>query len=178
MIPGAGALESEGVSNTALKRIPLMLTVRKEYDYFSDFIGEFGAQLYPEGMFIPTERPKSKGAAVRIDFRMRDGFQILLATGVVVRADLNVPGAANGMWVSFKVLDPEHAALIKRIVDQREAEAAASGHETNTPSAPIRIPHPTPAPTAMGDESSDDALLLTDVIDDGPDGSEPGSQGS
>ena len=121
VVPGAGALDADGATNTALKRIPLTLTVRKEFDFFSDFIGEFGAHVYPEGMFIPSERPKPKGSAVRIDFRMRDGFQILLATGEVVRSDAGVPGSASGMWITFRVLDPDQAALIRRIVDQREA---------------------------------------------------------
>jgi hypothetical protein len=123
VVPGVTSSEN---TNTALKRIPLTLTVRKEYDYFSDFIAEFGEHLYPEGMFVPSERPKPKGAAVRIDFRMRDGFQILLATGVVVRSDEALPGTASGMWVSFRVLDPDQAALIKRIHDQREASREVS----------------------------------------------------
>ncbi len=121
VVPGGGALETDGATNTALKRIPLTLTVRKEFELFSEFIAEFGAQLYPEGMFIPSDRPKPKGSAVRIDFRMRDGFQILLATGEVVRADSEVAGVASGMWISFRVLDPDQAALICRIVDQRLA---------------------------------------------------------
>lgn len=137
VVPGAGALDAEAGS-TALKKIPLTLTVRKQFDYFSDFIGEFGKHVYPEGIFIPAEKPKPKGAAVRIDFRMRDGFQILLAVGEVVRADTDVPGAANGMWVSFRVLDKEQAALIRRIVEQRDAEATLSSGG-NTPSKPLAV---------------------------------------
>lgn len=160
VVPGAGALETEGVS-TALKKIPLTLTVRKEFEFFSDFIGEFGAHVYPEGMFIPSDRPKPKGAAVRIDFRMRDGFQILLATGEVVRSDADVPGAANGMWVSFRVLDPDQAALIKRIVDQRDARQ-------NTP--PAGNPAATAAPATA--QAQSDGISFA-----GPGGRDRGGSG-
>ncbi|HVO30976.1 MAG TPA: PilZ domain-containing protein [bacterium] len=191
VIPGGGALDADAGS-TALKKIPLTLTVRKEFDYFSDFIGEFGRHVYPEGIFIPADKPKPKGAAVRIDFRMRDGFQILLAVGEVVRADAGVPGAANGMWVSFRVLDKEQAALIRRIVEQRDALATLSSGG-NTPSRPLTVTsrvETEPATLEPGDsvvlleadamvepDNPGDPIELpeTAIVSEGPDADDPSS---
>lgn len=116
-IPAAS--ETDGVTRS-LNRIPLVLTVKKEYEYFSDFIVEFGAHIYPEGMFVPTPRPKAKGTQIKVEFRTRDGFQILMALCEVVRCDEALPGALSGMWVSFKVMDDEHRALVQKIFSERE----------------------------------------------------------
>ena len=71
-------------------------------------------------MFIPTSRPKPKGALVKVDFSTRDGFHILFATCEVVRSDEALPGMLSGMWVSFRVLDETHRALIMKIYQERE----------------------------------------------------------
>ena len=97
--------------------------MHKEFDFFADFITEFGPHIYPEGMFIPTPRPKSKGALVRVDFKTRDGFQLIHATCEVVRCDEALPGMLSGMWVSFRVIDDASRDLVRKIYAEREVSA-------------------------------------------------------
>lgn len=114
---------SEGTS-TALKKIPLVTTVTKEYDYFSEFIAEFGEHIYPQGMFVPSPRPRPKGARLKLDFHTRDGFQIVDAVCEVVRCDEALPGTLSGMWVSFIHITNESKELISRIYSQREVSTS------------------------------------------------------
>lgn len=109
----------EGTS-TALKKIPLVTAVTKEYDYFSEFITEFGEHIYPQGMFVPSPRPRPKGARLKLDFHTRDGFQIVDAICEVVRCDEALPGTLSGMWVAFTYISNESKELITRIHAQRE----------------------------------------------------------
>lgn len=81
---------------------------------------EFGPHIYPEGMFIPSPRPKTKGALVRVDFKTRDGFQLIHATCEVVRSDEALPGMLSGMWVSFRVIDEPSRELVRKIYSERE----------------------------------------------------------
>lgn len=120
IVPGSPPDEA---GSTALRRIPLTLTVRKEYEFLSEFLAEFGEHIYPEGMFIPTPRPKPKGALVKVDFSTHDGFQILRATCEVVRADEALPGTLSGMWVTFRVMDDSCRALVTKIWQDRESSA-------------------------------------------------------
>lgn len=129
MIPGGPPEES----TTALKRIPLTLTVRKDFDLFSDFLAEFGEHIYPEGMFIPSSRPRTKGAQVKVDFRTHDGFQILHATCEVVRSDEALPGTLSGMWVSFRVIDGPSRELIQRIYSERETGSGPAAQAAPSP---------------------------------------------
>lgn len=141
VVPGDAPEET----TTALKRIPLTLTVRKDFDLFSDFLAEFGEHIYPEGMFIPSSRPRTKGAQVKVDFRTQDGFQILHATCEVVRSDEALPGTMSGMWVSFRVIDGPSRELIQRIYTERETGAGAAA----------KAAHPAPA-RASGSNTPDE----------------------
>ena len=120
MIPGETSLEG---TSTALKRIPLMTTVSKEYEYFSEFIAEFGKHVYPQGMFVPSPRPKPKGTRLKLDIKTREGFQILDAICEVVRCDEALPGTLSGMWVAFTRITDESRELIGRIVNEREVSS-------------------------------------------------------
>lgn len=118
---------TEAAPGTALKRIPLVTAVTKEYDYFSEFIAEFGEHIYPQGMFVPSPRPRPKGARIKLDFHTRDGFQIVDAICEVVRCDEALPGTLSGMWVSFTYIANESKELIARIYSQREVSTSGSG---------------------------------------------------
>lgn len=107
-------------ASTALKKIPLATTVTKEFDDLGGFIAEFGAHVYPQGMFVPTPRPKPKGARLKLDFKMRDGSQILDAIVEVVRSDEALPGTLSGMWVAFTHISGASRDVITRIHSQRE----------------------------------------------------------
>ena len=125
--PAQGVVPSEESAegtSTALKRIPLVTSVTKEYDYFSEFIAEFGEHIYPQGMFVPSPRPRPKGARLKLDFHTRDGFQIVDAVCEVVRCDEALPGTLSGMWVSFTYITNESKELISRIYSQREVSTS------------------------------------------------------
>lgn len=119
VVPGAASAEGES-TQTALKKIPLVTTVSKEYDFFSEFVSEFGAHIYPEGMFVPSPKPRPKGSRLKLDFRTRDGFRILDTICEVVRADEALPGTLSGMWVSFQHLDSAARDMIQKIYAERE----------------------------------------------------------
>jgi hypothetical protein len=127
------------ISSISLKKIPLTVTLVREYDLFSDFLVEFGAHIYPEGLFVPTPRPRPKGSLIKLDFRLKDGQRILAATCQVVRCDEALPGALSGMWVSFKVIDDASRELIGKIHHERESSA---GRELT--------PTPSPGPRGKG----------------------------
>lgn len=101
-----------------------MTTVTKEYDYFSEFIAEFGEHIYPQGMFVPSPRPRAKGTRLKLDFHTRDGYQIMDAVCEVVRCDEALPGTLSGMWVSFTYIAEESKELITRIYSQREVSTS------------------------------------------------------
>lgn len=142
VIPGGAAAKG---ASTALKRIPLVTTVSKEYEYFSEFIAEFGEHIYPQGMFVPSPRPRPKGARLKLDFKTRDGFQILDAICEVVRSDEALPGTLSGMWVTFNTIDDASRELVGRIASQREV---STGREK-----PPEVAGKTP-PEGSGDEGS------------------------
>ena len=113
--PTPFADEAPELTPTRLQRIPIAVSVTKEYELFSDFVVEFGKHLYPQGMFLPTPTPKPVGTLIRVSFKMRDGREILGATCQVVRADESLPGILSGMWVAFRVISEEHAKLVRRV---------------------------------------------------------------
>ena len=133
MVP-ADDSSGEGTS-TALKKIPLVTAVTKEYDYFSEFIAEFGEHIYPQGMFVPSPRPRPKGARLKLDFHTRDGFQIVDAICEVVRCDEALPGTLSGMWVAFTYISNESKELISRIHAQREVSVPGQKPAAETPNA-------------------------------------------
>lgn len=126
---------AEGTS-TALKKIPLVTAVTKEYDYFSEFIAEFGEHIYPQGMFVPSPRPRPKGARLKLDFHTRDGFQIVDAICEVVRCDEALPGTLSGMWVAFTYISNESKELITRIHAQREVSVPGRPADVGAPKTP------------------------------------------
>ena len=71
-------------------------------------------------MFVPSARPRPKGARLKLDFHTRDGFQIVDAICEVVRCDEALPGTLSGMWVAFTFISEETKELIARIYSQRE----------------------------------------------------------
>ena len=103
-----------------LKKIPLATTVTKEFDDLGGFVAEFGAHVYPQGMFVPTPRPKPKGARLKLDFKTRDGVEILDAIVEVVRSDEALPGTLSGMWVAFTHISETSRETVTRIHAQRE----------------------------------------------------------
>lgn len=107
-------------ATTNLKKIPLATTVTKEFDDLRGFVAEFGAHVYPQGMFVPTPRPKPKGARLKLDFKTRDGAQILDAIVEVVRSDEALPGTLSGMWVAFTHISDASRETISRIHAERE----------------------------------------------------------
>ena len=144
-IPDDVSLET---SSTALKKIPLHTTVTKEFDYFTDFVAEFGQHVYPQGMFVPSPRPKPKGSRLKLDFKTRDGFQILDAICEVVRCDEALPGTLSGMWVAFTNLSEASKELTARIASQREVsiprekppEVSSASKAPSAPPTPVGAP--------------------------------------
>ncbi len=111
-------------SSTPLPKITLTLTVRKEFTDVEAFIKEFGPNIYQEGMFIPSSRPKPAGWRVQLDFRTNDGKEILQGEAEVLRADEEMPGVMPGMWVGFRTLSPEHRAFVQQVYGRREVTFA------------------------------------------------------
>lgn len=111
----------------------------KEYEYFSEFIAEFGEHIYPQGMFVPSPRPRPKGARLKLDFHTGDGFQIVDALCEVVRCDEALPGTLSGMWVAFTYISEETKELIARIYSQREV---STGREKPSEVADGKKPGP------------------------------------
>jgi len=125
-------LDEKEITNTALKRIPLTSTVAKQYEYFADWLQEFGDQLYPQGIFVPTSYPKPKGSLVKLDFRTNAGAVIFAAIGLVVRSDEAVPGTRSGMWIGFKVIEEPYRQMVDRICAER---ALSTGKAPGAPRA-------------------------------------------
>ena len=102
-------------------------------------------------MFIPTPRPKAKGALVRVDFKTRDGFQIIHATCEVVRCDEALPGMLSGRWVSFRVIDDASRDLVRKIYAERETSTDGPKPEEVRGNAAKATPRTAPVADDEGD---------------------------
>lgn len=94
------------------------------FESFRHFLDEYSSHISMGGMFIGARRPLPPGSLCQLEFRLRDGYPLLLGRGEVVwtRAREEGPGRPPGMGVRFRDLEGSSRDLVFAIVEHRLAE--------------------------------------------------------
>lgn len=98
--------------------------VRLVFDSFRQFLTEYGPHISMGGMFIGARAPLPPGSLCQLDFRLRDGYPLILGSGEVVwtRARDEGRGRPPGMGVRFHDLEGSSRDLVFGIVEHRLAD--------------------------------------------------------
>ena len=74
------------------------------FESFRHFLDEYSSHISMGGMFIGARRPLPPGSLCQLEFRLRDGYPLILGRGEVVwtRARDEGPGRPPGMGVRFR----------------------------------------------------------------------------
>ena len=81
---------------------------------------EYARNLSMGGVFIETNEPRPKGTIVHFQFALRNGTRLIEGLGRIVR--VNPPDSPHpGMGIEFTNLDEDSQALIRSVVEGREA---------------------------------------------------------
>src|SRR5512136_951360 len=110
----------------------ITLRIRFKSASLDEFIGRYGADVSPGGIFIRTKQPVEVGTSLQFDFSLADGSSLLSGTGTVAWVRESDPGRANsvpGMGLRFDKLTPEsqhHHQVILAEKARKEGKASAT----------------------------------------------------
>ncbi len=132
----------------------LTLRIRFKSETVEQFIGRYGADVSPGGLFVRTRDPLAVGTGLNFEFSLANGAPLLVGNGTVVwvrDAEASRPGVTPGMGVRFDRLNGHSQTVLGTIL------AAKTKRDTNTrPTAPVRVAEPSPPvapePAAEADE--------------------------
>ena len=88
----------------------ITLRIRFKSASLDEFIGRYGADVSPGGIFIRTKQPVEVGTSLQFDFSLADGSSLLSGLGTVAWVRESDPARANsvpGMGLRFDKLTPE-----------------------------------------------------------------------
>ena len=147
------------------------------FKLFDEFVDEVSENLSPTGMFIRAHRPLPPGSRLAFQYQLGEDFSLFQGTAEVVWTRRRSEGLERppGMGVRFLELDPTSRRLIRRLVDQRDAEEAAEprspavAEEPEARAEAVAEPLSTPDIAGASQDAADatqDAADATQVTDD------------
>ena len=102
-------------------RVALNLLIQYRVDSFEEFLAEYAVNLSMGGVFIETKEPRPEGTMVYFQFALRNGTRLIEGLGRIVR--VNPPDSLHpGMGIEFTNLDEDSRALIRSVVEGRQAK--------------------------------------------------------
>jgi len=127
----------------------LTLRIKFKSASLEEFIGRYGVDVSPGGIFIRTKQPVDVGTTLQFDFSLADGSPLLCGLGTVAWVRENDPSRANnvpGMGLRFDKLTPESQHAHQTILAEK---ARKEGKPLGTPYPPTAsvVPPSRPSPT-------------------------------
>jgi Tfp pilus assembly protein PilZ len=116
--------------------------VRLKCPDVGDFVAKFAPNVTRGGIFLPTHHTRDVGATIRFEITLADDKVVLAGEGVVTWAK------PKGMGLKFTTLDPASEPMLERLLDRRQAPAAAERPAVVAKPAVVRAsaaPPPKPA---------------------------------
>ena len=130
----------------------ITLRIRFKSASLDEFIGRYGADVSPGGIFIRTKQPVEVGTTLQFDFTLGDGAPLLSGIGTVAWVRESDPARANnvpGMGLRFDKLTPDSQHTHQMILVEKarqEGKASATPYPpTAFVAAPARV---SPSPEA------------------------------
>jgi len=130
----------------------ITLRIKFKSASLDEFIGRYGADVSPGGIFIRTKQPLDVGTNLQFEFTLADGGALLAGLGTVAWVRENDPARANnvpGMGLRFDKLSAESQHNHQTILAEK---ARKEGKALGTPYPPTSFvapaSRPSPAPEA------------------------------
>lgn len=130
----------------------ITLRIRFKSASLDQFIGRYGADVSPGGIFIRTKQPVDVGTSLQFDFTLGDGSPLLSGMGTVAWVRESDPARANnvpGMGLRFDKLTAESQHTHQLILAEK---ARMEGKASSTPYPPTAFVAP-PARTSPAPEA-------------------------
>lgn len=120
----------------------ITLRIRFKSASLDEFIGRYGADVSPGGIFIRTKQPVEVGTSLQFEFSLADGSPLLFGMGTVAWVRESDPARANnvpGMGLRFDKLTPESQHTHQLILAEK---ARKEGKVSSTPYPPTAFVAP------------------------------------
>jgi molecular chaperone DnaK len=120
----------------------ITLRIRFKSASLDEFIGRYGADVSPGGIFIRTKQPVEVGTSLQFEFSLADGAPLLFGMGTVAWVRESDPARANnvpGMGLRFDKLTPESQHTHQLILAEK---ARKEGKASSTPYPPTAFVAP------------------------------------
>jgi uncharacterized protein (TIGR02266 family) len=119
----------------------IVLRIKFKSPSLDEFIGRYGADVSPGGIFIRTKQPVEVGTSLQFDFTLADGSPLLVGTGTVAWVRESDPARANnmpGMGLRFDKLSPESQHIHQMILAEKARKEGKALGTPQTALAPAR----------------------------------------
>jgi uncharacterized protein (TIGR02266 family) len=127
---------------------PVTLKIKFKSASLQQFIERYSVDVSKGGIFIRTPKPLAVGTALKFEFQLQDGSQLITGNGTVVwirESDPDKAGVAPGMGVRFDFLPPDSQKVLDQVLAQKQQAMEFSDQ-------PTRVASPTDA-SAMAEAS-------------------------
>ncbi|MBN2574848.1 MAG: TIGR02266 family protein [Deltaproteobacteria bacterium] len=137
----------------------LNLRIRFKSATLEEFIGRYGVDVSPGGIFVRTKQPVEVGTTLRFDFALADGSSLLAGLGTVAWVRENDPSRTNnvpGMGLRFDKLTPESQHIHQTILAEKarkEGKGQATPYPPTAFVAPAARQAPEPEPVTAAREA-------------------------
>ena len=136
----------------------IILRIRFKSASLDEFIGRYGADVSPGGIFIRTKQPVEVSTSLQFEFSLADGIPLLSGMGTVAWVRESDPARANnvpGMGLRFDKLTPESQHTHQVILAEKARKEGKASSTPYPPTAfvapPSRTSPPPEAPKPAGD---------------------------
>jgi uncharacterized protein (TIGR02266 family) len=116
---------------------PVTLKIKFKSASLQQFIERYSVDVSKGGIFIRTPKPLAVGTALKFEFQLQDGSQLITGNGTVVwirEADPDKAGVAPGMGVRFDLLPPESQKVLEQVLAQKQQAMEFSDQPTRVAS--------------------------------------------
>ena len=130
----------------------ITLRIKFKSASLDEFIGRYGVDVSPGGIFIRTKQPIEVGTSLQFDFTLADGTPLLAGLGTVAWVRESDPARANnvpGMGLRFDKLVPESQHTHQVILAEK---ARIEGKALSTPYPPTSFVSPASKPSPAPDD--------------------------